>query len=450
MAGKFVNTQSLKTTMNSNIESSVLKILNNPYYYFSDKKSSSCTYYNLNTTMTTLDEATRSNYAEIGFNSPLRFNKVTGFLLFGVTKMEPNLDINEFGLESSDILGEALVLPYTIIPYPGDYFVLDQIKSKKQYFFRVTQVNPNTLETGATMYKINYTLKSSDGLRDIEPQVVKRYKFVPSNMGTNFASLMEEETYNTALDMQDLTTKMKDNYVSLFYDPRIQSFSFIKRKTGYDDPNFFEGGCDCYYGEAGFHVYDPYLIAFLQRNKIIDGASEYLYVQQAMYLPSTFDVEYDRTIFHSIETQDITSHIGKFAGNLILCRQTLSLMYAYPDDYYYMDYTKLRHKLHVIDIFGDPSFGDRLKNNNKTGTDVLKDIIIGFMNGEGVTEQNLVDLKHLDYVKSMEMYYLLPFVIFILEQGIQSSLSGDGEAVSADGNALLPQGVINPRTESST
>lgn len=449
MAGKFVNTQSLKTTMNSNIESSVIKILNNPYYYFSDKKSSSCTYYNLNTTMTTLDEATRSNYAEIGFNSPLRFNKVTGFLLFGVTKMEPNLDVNEFGLESSDILGEALVLPYTIIPYPGDYFTLDQIKSKKKYLFRVTQVNPNTLETGATMYKINYSLKTSDGLRDIEPQVVKRYKFVPTNMGTNFSSIMEEDTYNNAVDLQDLTTKMKDNYVSLFYDPRIQSFSFIRRTTGYQDPNFYNGGCDCYFGEAGFHVYDPYLIAFLQKNKIIEGASEYLYVQQAMYLPASFEVDYDRTIFHSIETKDISNHIGKFAGNLLLCRQALSLMYAYPDDYYYMDYTKIRHKLHVLDIFGDPGFGDRIINNEKTGNDVLKDILIGFMNGESITEENIHDLKHLDYVKSMEQYYLLPIMIFILEQSIQDSLTPGATETNPDGTEAAMPGYIVPQTQSS-
>jgi hypothetical protein len=116
-----------------------------------------------------------------------------------------------------------------------------------------------------------------------------------------------------------------------------------------------------------------------------------------------------------------------------------------------MDYTKLRHKLHVLDIFGDPSFGDRLKNNEKTGTDVLKDIIIGFMNGESLTEQNINDLKHLDYVKSMEMYYLLPIMIFIIEQNIQNTLSGGDNSDSSDDSnkSIFPQGVIRPRTESS-
>ena len=197
MAGKFINTTTAYTQMVTNAGNRMKSLLDNPYYLFTDKKASECTYYNINTTMTTLDEATRGNYSEISNNSPIRFNKIKGFLLYGVTRIEPNLDIGEFGLESSDITGEALILPRTIIPYPGDYFYLTQIN--KPYLFRVTAVNPNTLDTGATMYRINYTLVSSDGLKNIEPQVVKVFSFnlntggVGSDNGSNMsASIIEE------------------------------------------------------------------------------------------------------------------------------------------------------------------------------------------------------------------------------------------------------------------
>ena len=154
MAGKFINTTTAYTQMVSQAAETMKGLLDNPYYLYTDKKASVCTYYNLNTTMTTLDEATRGNYSEISPNSPLRFNKIKKFMIYGITRIEPNLDIGEFGLESSDITGECIVLPKTIIPYPGDYFYLDQIE--KPYLFRVTAVNPNTLDTGATMYRINY------------------------------------------------------------------------------------------------------------------------------------------------------------------------------------------------------------------------------------------------------------------------------------------------------
>lgn len=129
MAGKFIHTTNLKQDMPDLLTQTVKDRLNNPYYLFNNLDGSTCTYYNLNTTMTTLDEATRANYSEISANSPLRFNKINNFLIYGIDKLEPGLDITDFGLEGSDIQGDAIVLPKTIIPYPGDLFSLNQLKN---------------------------------------------------------------------------------------------------------------------------------------------------------------------------------------------------------------------------------------------------------------------------------------------------------------------------------
>ena len=65
MAGKFINTTTAYSQVVNQASQVTKSRLDNPYYIFSDKKASECTYYNINTTMTTLDEATRGNYAEI-------------------------------------------------------------------------------------------------------------------------------------------------------------------------------------------------------------------------------------------------------------------------------------------------------------------------------------------------------------------------------------------------
>ena len=115
MAKGFINTNSVRQAMTeTTIPSSVKTMLNNPYYLFNDKTASIATYYNLNTTMTTLDEATRDNYGSLTANSPLRFNKVSGFYLYGITKIEPSLEIGEFGLEGDGVDGEVIILPNTI------------------------------------------------------------------------------------------------------------------------------------------------------------------------------------------------------------------------------------------------------------------------------------------------------------------------------------------------
>jgi hypothetical protein len=402
LAKGFINIDTVRQSMTeTTIPNSVKTMLNNPYYLFNDKTASIATYYNLNTTMTTLDEATRENYAELTANSPLRFNKVTGFYLYGISKIEPNLEITEYGLEGSAVDGEAVILPNTVVPYPGDVFTLDQLGEK--YIFQVTHVNPNTLDTGSVMYKVNYVLYGSDGLQSIEDKVVKSYKFIYTNVGTNYACLIEDATYLELSEIEIISKMLKDYYIQLFYDVRVQTM--------------------CYYRDtAGFKVHDPYLLEFLIRNEILSGSTDYIYLDHQLYLPNTFGVDYDRTIFSTIDHNDLSRHIGTFTGNLLLVTQKLSLLYAYPQDYYYMEYVRTNNKLFIIDIFDDPDFGNKIKNNTKTGN-VMKDIIIGFFNKESIKPKQLEELKHIDYMNNAELYYLIPFTIYILDKYIQDTLS---------------------------
>ena len=108
MAGKFLNTTTAYSEMTNKLATFSKQLLDNPYYMYTDKKASECTYYNINTTMTTLDEATRGNYSEISPESPIRFNKIKNFLIYGITRIEPNLDLTEYGLEGNEVLEKLL------------------------------------------------------------------------------------------------------------------------------------------------------------------------------------------------------------------------------------------------------------------------------------------------------------------------------------------------------
>lgn len=406
MGGKFITTSNMKDIMPTINADNAKNLLNNPYYLFNNASASSCTYYNLNTTMTTLDEATRGNYGEISPESPLRFNKINNFQIYGFNKIEPTMEMEEFGLEGSDVTGDAMILPKTIIPYPGDRFTLNQINGK--YLFKVTAVNPNTLDTGAVMYRINYTLESSDGARSIEPQVVKVFNFSLANYGSNFGCLIEEAVAAQISELERYTALLKDYFIQLFYDNKIQSFSY-KRPTSL--------------GLMGINVYDPYLIEFLIRNNILKGSTEYMYVAQQITLPSSFGVDYDRSFFSALEDKDIYKHYCKAAGNLELCTQRLSLLYAYPEDYYLMRYDAINSKLHVIDIFNDPKFVDNIRANVED-TNVLKNMIVGYFNGGEITSTMLEQLKHIDYMETPELFYLIPITIFIMENYITTLLGG--------------------------
>ena len=435
MAGKFINTTTAYSQMTTNLADMAKSLLDNPYYLYTDKKATECTYYNINTTMSTLDEATRGNYAEINSESPLRFNKIKNFLVYGMTRIEPNLDIGEFGLESGDITGEIIILPRTIIPYPDDYFVVNQLGP--EYFFHVTAVNPNTLETGATLYRANYRMISK---KNIEPQVVRRFGFsmntggLGSDNGSNLStSIIDEEVAETTKGFDKVLTALKDYYIALFYQPKVETFIYNyqnwtkewhQNNGGGRGPGVFNMRQMEESNPFGIKVYDPYLIEFIIRNGILSGSSTYLHVMQKIFLPPTFALDYDRTIFSSLENKDIEKHYGRTIGNLVKCDQKLSILYQYPEDYFVMRYHALDARFYYINIFDDPDFCQRVKDQRLYGDHLLKDIIIRYFNGINTTTKELAELDHIDYMNNKEFYYGIPLAIFCLEKQMAATLEG--------------------------
>ena len=398
MAGKFVNTEQ-KVTFDT-LSENVKELMKNPYYQFSDKKGSVCQYYNINDKKTTLDEATRANYSELGPNSPIRYNKIKDAIIYGITKMDIALDITDFGLEANDIAGEAYVLPKTFIPYPGDFFTIDHLG--KPYLFKVTNAEQNTLYTDEAMYKISYILAYPD-LNGIEDQVVGTYVYNTASFGTNSKVVIQSDVYNIVAQIQDTLIKLKDYYYMIFYDQKVQTFIYLHKGI--------------------IHAYDPYLIEFMIRNNILSGSTEYVYVSQQMFLPSTFGVDYDRTIFSCIEDKDVETKAKiRYVGNLLVCQQKLSLLYAYPEDYYYMEYSHLNTHLHSISIFGDLEMIYYIRNNIKT-SNPLWNVMIKYFNDEEITSDDLLDIKNIDYCDNIELYYGIPIAIFCMEQMVSKMVT---------------------------
>lgn len=266
------------------------------------------------------------------------------------------------------------------------------------------------------MYKINYTLKSSDGARSIEPQVVKTFNFSIENYGSNFGCLIEESTASEISEIERYTVMLKDYYIQLFYNARIQSFSYVRNGTT--------------------NVYDPFMVEFLIRNQILDGATNYIYVGHQVYLPNTFGIDYDRSFFSALEDKDPEKHDCRCAGSLELCQQKLSLLYAYPQDYYVMRYDNMHMRFHIIDIFDDPAFMEKIRNNEQTDN-VLKNIIIGYFNDATITTDVLKQLRHVDFMSNPELFYLIPFTIFCMEKYITGLMDANTITNNAENDTSI-------------
>lgn len=405
--GKFLDT-TYTATINSILDSQVNR-LDNTFYTFTDKAPTTCTYYNINTAKSTLDEGTDSAYSYTDGDSPLRYNKINNTILFGIDRIQVQMEAGDFGIEAESIEGDAYLPPNAFKPYPQDYFIINH--TNEEYLFKVTAVSLDTLPTGANMYKISYKLSSHDGDNtDIESLVVESYTMDTTNIGTNLSMVIKDDNYNYINRLQNIRNDMINCYRSLFYSNKVQTFIF-----SYDEHNF----------------YDSYMVEFIKRNDIMNDGDDlpYLHIAHQLAVRPTFALDYARSFFHSLEKKDIGTICNPSCYGMLIEDKT-SLMYYNLEPYYYIFY-----EYKMGDYWQVPSIDDdtvaRIRDNERYDTDDLyyfKNIIIDYFNNNTnamnrYEEFLLKSLEDFNYtLPAHVLFYYVPVIIYILDCQIKTIL----------------------------
>lgn len=413
MAGKFINTRH-----NSAVESLVQGYkdrLKNPYYMHSDKSPIIVDYFKINEQSSTLDEGLRVEMSRIGPASPLRFNLIHNFTIYCDEQLSVQLS-DEDGLKSEDIEGVSYVLPNTINPMPGDYFIVSHVNTK--WLFSVKSVNIDTLESGANFHEISFYLDTAVRAEDIYNQVVEEYNYVITNSGTEFNPIIRKSDYNFIEIIEEHTLTLKKFYKELFYSGRVDTF--ILRQ------------------ENKFNMYDPYLIEFMINNKILEGDDEYLYLCHQLSKDSTFSIKYRDTLFYAVENKSIDRLLKSklsIVGNIIDHRKyPLSTMTQRMEPYFKVDYIKGFQPLSETDALSSPwvsqtpqyvLFGNGLMENihKRTYSGDMTDIIVSYFNDDPITDKMLEHISSSNYEHSVALFYNMPIIIFILEHYCRKLIS---------------------------
>lgn len=407
----FSNTTYRQTT--DSLVAGLQSRLDNPYYTFTDKKPTVVTYWNINYKKSTLDQGSQQPYDQIGDDYPLRYNKVNNFVLYGLPRMNVNYNLGEYGIESP-IEGEAYILPNTIIPCVEDWFTIGYVNefATDPILFKVTHVTIDTLESGANFYKIEYTFDKTDKkyIEELNGKLlVYEYEYLPGNVGTNRVCLISKGDNDLINRLQSVYDLLKSYYIDLFYRRNIQTFVY------------------CY---DGLYIYDPYLIEFIIRNKILDSG-EYMYITQAVHTPDTFAIEYDHTIFRDIEKQNPQLHLN--SNYPVLVHDPMSLLVDRMEDYYELS-INLKHKCYNepinnidMDLF-DRIVNNKLYNEENIKEPIYRNMIISYVNGEYSINDKMIDnLEELNYKRSKDLFYEMPILMYCIEayiNNIQQDNSG--------------------------
>lgn len=403
--GKFINTEH-----RDNIDSLVtgLKdILKNPYYKWNDKSGTAVVYYNQNKEATTLDDSTKLYYADMGIDSPVKYNIIEDFMLYGIDQIAISMENGDFGPEANEISGDAIILPNTIIPYVGDYFNI--IYTDENLLFRVIDVTPDTLENGANIYKIQYKLETTriDDLIE-EENIEDKYNMIVNNLGTGFNAVIRHESYNMIKALDQVLYNLRTYYNSVFYKNRVQTYIFLHN---------------------GNRFYDPYMIEFLRENKILAGDESYIYLYQQTKLSEMFPIKYNKTFFKCLENKDLERiRYYEHRGTAEYISDPLSIFSTRLESYF-----EIKHEVSDIDDAGIlPCFSDDLINAIEDdtlleGQNSLYNIIIKYFHNQEITQEDIDTLNFIDFSDNIVIFYAIPCIIYCLERFVKMLMRSENE-----------------------
>lgn len=392
--GRFLNTTYTNTV--ESLEHGMIHRLDNPFYMFTDKHPIPVTFYNVNDTQTTLDDATKDVNDILAPDTSLRYNKIEKVLLFGIERISTELEMGDFGLEGNEIEGECILPPNTFKPYPDSYFTIDHV-TKNKCWFRITKVTIDTLENGNNFWKLSYTMDRVG--EDFNPIVEKNFKMISDNVGSNFKSIIQDEEYKFVERLESVCETLSKYYHSIFWRDQLQTYVFK-------------------YAEAQF--YDPEVIEFLIRNKVLDYGDNYIYLEQATNLPETFCIDYDKSIYRNIETRNKKVIHHRYYG--IENRDPMSLLSQRLEPYYIVHQCTMGVLAEPIPTYSN-DLTNALSAENEFTEKKYYNIIINYFNGLKPLNDNMIDaLEEIEYKNGTELFHELPIIIYILKQYILDTM----------------------------
>lgn len=376
-------------------------LVNNSFYTLNDKKPTMVTYYNINKDYSSLDPGSKLQMDHLGTETPLRWNKIEDFVLYGFNRIETQTDNDEFGLEVEKIEGECYILPNTIVPTEGDLFEIEHITSST-YLFIVKDVQKDTLDNGSNAYKINYKLEYIDH-NDILNKIVYNFKMIEVREGTNIAKIVRCEDYDIAKVMDEKAVMLKKYFQELFYNDKVQTFIYMDLTE--------------------FRVYDPFMIEFLIRNKILDdGEDSYIFVTHQIPTINTFSLEYDKTFFRVFEKCEKSKLFSsaRYASMEEINSYGTTFSSRF-ENYYKANYLKMPG--YNITCLEDSLIFAIENNEIQTEQDSLwKNILIKYFNNTDLTLEEVENVSEMDFRDAKNAFYLIPLLIFCLEKGIENAL----------------------------
>ena len=376
--------------------------IKSPTSRFLDTTPTFTTYYHINNEETTADVGFIDVASIIGHRSPIRFNKIEKFPIYGLDQIVLQIQDDEAGLDGN-YEGEATILPSTIKPLHNDFFIIPILKDS--YVFRVTDIQYDNLMPD-NFYKISFKLEYIDEgkIQDIEEQKVNDFVCVLENIGTESNCILEKSSFVKIKEIEDMYREIINFYMSMFYDSRH---------------NVFLGPLD-----FGRKLYDPLQSEFINKHRLFNEKKNL----ETLILTDEFEdpkrkLKYNKSIYKYLELRD-SKLLSQF-------KYTLRPGITLHESSFYRWYDK---KIEVLDIpemiplespcILSEEFVDSVKFNNDQ-TSEYANLIQRFVRNEDLKLKDIslsLDTELIYMNNSLEVFFFTPIIMYIIREIIKKEI----------------------------
>lgn len=262
------------------------------------------TYYHVDETLTTTDTGNYTIDQMLGPNSPLRYNRIEQFPIYGLKDLIPSMDELEGGLYDLNVETDVVILPNTIKPSGYDFFTytyLDCILLFLVHSFEFTSIKNNDY------YKLNVSLRDVNNdfyIKSLEDQTVRGYITKLDNIGSEDKCIIEDKICVEIDAVEKTKNHLIDYYINNFYEERYNCV--LLRETPFGQNIDYDPKLNVCILKR-YPIYDPWLTKFIIDNNILDTKKRFLALVNTDYRGEvTKTYNNFKTIYKAIEDRDIS------------------------------------------------------------------------------------------------------------------------------------------------
>lgn len=378
--------------------------IKSPTARFLDSTPTFVTYFHINVDQTTVDEGWQDVASIIGHRSPIRFNCIEDFPLYGIEQIVLQIQDENQGMDTT-YEGDAIILPRTVKPVQNDFFFIPSLSDF--YIFRVTNIQYDTIMPD-NYYKIEFKLEYIDDtmLEEIHKQVTEEYSCIFENIGTENNTIVKKKSFKKIKDIEAMYHEIAEFYKSMFYN---------------DIHNVF-------LAEIGFgkFLYDPLQTEFINKHRLFRERNSLT----SLILTDQYDdpkrkLKYAKSVYKFIELREM-----KLLSNFkYVTRPGVTI----PESSFNRWVDKSVEVLDILQYMNDENstklFSDEFMMSIKMNAPAKSEygeLIQKFVRREELTVEDIsmgLDTELIYLNNSLEVFFFTPIIMYIIQEIIKKEMN---------------------------